>query len=971
MSRCFRWAGIALTTVVLACGGGGTEPGTPPPPPPPPAPPVASLTVSPDSATIAVGATLQLNATAKDAQGAVLTGPSITWSATPAGVASVSAAGLVTALQVGRVQIVAGSGGKSDTATVLVQPGSLAGSVTQTVGPAGASLDVPIVSGVHLSLQIPAGAVSNPVSLTVTPKHSIAAGSLVAVTLSPSSLSFQKPITLTLSLPVALGTSDAQHVALAWGTAGNPATLMLPTTSSNGLVFTTTAFLSSPLAAGSTAFRQHPVANDASGDPEIDAILASTEQKIAAFRAAAQQLEATLEFEAAIRYRLAAAVLLQGVVDKPAEATAELDAARSAACQKLELYDATAATRLGSDFRNLWAALKPVLSWTAAAEGVAVNATNCPERGRLHQVLTELVVGSSESVGFLQLYTNAMQRSSFTQNFEALASELYAALHARQYGSLLGLESAFADVKAQIQLPLAQRLRAGAYNWCVSDHDHTYLGTIFQWARDGGVLPLGLPIERLREVVDPSADLGYDAGALANDLQYCATSVNVVTTATDGSPPQEAGPVGGLGTPGSVATGAVIAAPPHGTLELWGTLMAFFCPNEAYGNDRIAVEFNGHAVRDLTQLTVTGTFLRSPVAFNVADLLTQGQVPPHGGGSFPFKLIRKSDRCGGQYLPPGDPPDQELIVLQLTYPNVTLSPASVTLNPGEHASFTATIEHSAQGVTWEVTGGSGLFSGNTLIYTAGSTGGSFKVTARSIADPERFASATVSINEVCSQSGAALRSPGSATTCAPPPVQITTAGLAAGTVGVAYDRGLVATGGDQQYVWSLSSGSLPPGLSLNGSTGHITGTPTTTGSFSFTVKVTSAGLEATKPLSILINPAAIPLFVYSGTQHISIVNQDNPVWFTAYPLNASTWCFVANQPTRLPAPVAGAATCQGGDFGSWTGTISGVTLNATRNFSNNPWTISGTIDVNAVSWSGQDPGLFGAVTSFSGTRITP
>ena len=85
---------------------------------------------------------------------------------------------------------------------------------------------------------------------------------------------------------------------------------------------------------------------------------------------------------------------------------------------------------------------------------------------------------------------------------------------------------------------------------------------------------------------------------------------------------------------------------------------------------------------------------------------------------------------------------------------------------------------------------------------------------------------------------------------------ITTASLAGGDVGVAYSRTLAATGGWTPYTWSISAGSLPTGLSLNSATGVISGTPTTAGTYSFTVKLTdSVGGVATKALSITIRPA--------------------------------------------------------------------------------------------------------------------
>ncbi len=89
---------------------------------------------------------------------------------------------------------------------------------------------------------------------------------------------------------------------------------------------------------------------------------------------------------------------------------------------------------------------------------------------------------------------------------------------------------------------------------------------------------------------------------------------------------------------------------------------------------------------------------------------------------------------------------------------------------------------------------------------------------------------------------------------------ITTTSLRRGMVGVSYSDGLAASGGTQPYSWSLASGSLPPGLTLNSSTGAITGTPTTAGTSNFTAQVTdSAKASATRPLSIIIDPATLTI----------------------------------------------------------------------------------------------------------------
>ncbi|MEO7653330.1 MAG: putative Ig domain-containing protein, partial [Bryobacteraceae bacterium] len=78
--------------------------------------------------------------------------------------------------------------------------------------------------------------------------------------------------------------------------------------------------------------------------------------------------------------------------------------------------------------------------------------------------------------------------------------------------------------------------------------------------------------------------------------------------------------------------------------------------------------------------------------------------------------------------------------------------------------------------------------------------------------------------------------------------------LPGGTSGAAYDLTLVAGGGRSPYVWSISSGSLPPGIALDPASGRLSGAPTTSGQASFTVQVSdSNSVLARKQLTVVIS----------------------------------------------------------------------------------------------------------------------
>src|SRR5215472_14688592 len=103
------------------------------------------------------------------------------------------------------------------------------------------------------------------------------------------------------------------------------------------------------------------------------------------------------------------------------------------------------------------------------------------------------------------------------------------------------------------------------------------------------------------------------------------------------------------------------------------------------------------------------------------------------------------------------------------------------------------------------------------------------------------------------------------TTAQAPTLAVSTATLPNGTENTGYHQMLSATGGVQPYAWTLASGNLPAAMSLS-ATGVISGTPTATGTFSFTVKVTDAESPAqsmTQALSLTINPASTGLNITS------------------------------------------------------------------------------------------------------------
>ncbi len=164
---------------------------------------------------------------------------------------------------------------------------------------------------------------------------------------------------------------------------------------------------------------------------------------------------------------------------------------------------------------------------------------------------------------------------------------------------------------------------------------------------------------------------------------------------------------------------------------------------------------------------------------------------------------------------------------------VSISPATQTdIDQGQSVQFTATVQNdpSSSGVTWKISGAGetgstmGTFSNvtaNSATYNATTQATSplsVTVTAASVTSPLQMVSTTVVVY---------------------PPLIITTTSLPMASPNANYVADLEATGGVGALTWSLTSGTLPAGLSL-GRSGNITGVPTVVGTSSFTVQVTDS-----------------------------------------------------------------------------------------------------------------------------------
>ncbi len=122
----------------------------------------------------------------------------------------------------------------------------------------------------------------------------------------------------------------------------------------------------------------------------------------------------------------------------------------------------------------------------------------------------------------------------------------------------------------------------------------------------------------------------------------------------------------------------------------------------------------------------------------------------------------------------------------------------------------------------------------------------------------------------------------------------------AGIVGAAYDSFPVVTGGNGNYTFSISTGALPPGLSIVAGTGEILGTPTTAGLYQFRLHVIdSIGNSADLDTSILVSSLAYtqntPHVIEATVGDVALVNTNLDGGVIQYiPINGSLYALAAN-----------------------------------------------------------------------------
>ena len=260
-------------------------------------------------------------------------------------------------------------------------------------------------------------------------------------------------------------------------------------------------------------------------------------------------------------------------------------------------------------------------------------------------------------------------------------------------------------------------------------------------------------------------------------------------------------------------------------------------------------------------LTITGTLPNGTVGSSYSATITaSGGTQPYScsiTGTLPSGLILNGCTISGTPTTAGST-TITVTVTDSGSPQQTASQSeTIVINPAPLSLTTSTLPSGTVGVPYSATiGVNGGTSPYSCAVTSGTLPAGLSISGCSVSGiPTTASTSTVTVKVTDSESPTQSTT-GPETIVINPAALTMTNSLPNGTVGVVYSATIDASGGTTPYSCSITSGTLPAGLSLSGCT--VSGTPTTPGSSTVTVTVTDSS-NPTKTVSgaekITINPS--------------------------------------------------------------------------------------------------------------------
>ncbi|MGH9844572.1 MAG: Ig domain-containing protein, partial [Blastocatellia bacterium] len=196
-------------------------------------------------------------------------------------------------------------------------------------------------------------------------------------------------------------------------------------------------------------------------------------------------------------------------------------------------------------------------------------------------------------------------------------------------------------------------------------------------------------------------------------------------------------------------------------------------------------------------------------------------------------------------------------------PTITVSPSDPNLPPGRAGdSYSQTFTGSGGTSPYSFTISAGLLPGGLTLSSAGVLSGT----------PTAFGTFNFTVKATDSNGCMGTRAYTLVINPPCPAITVNPSSLPNGVVGVGYNQTVSATGGTPPYTFTIISGGLPAGLTLSPA-GVISGTPSSGGTFGFTIKATDAnGCMGTRGYSVTITGMTAGLQFYPLARPVRLLD---------------------------------------------------------------------------------------------------
>ncbi|WP_421546572.1 putative Ig domain-containing protein [Pseudomonas sp. QD4] len=283
---------------------------------------------------------------------------------------------------------------------------------------------------------------------------------------------------------------------------------------------------------------------------------------------------------------------------------------------------------------------------------------------------------------------------------------------------------------------------------------------------------------------------------------------------------------GGTSSPATVTV--TVSAP---TLAVGPSILNAMTANSAY-----SITLSASSGTAPYTFAITGGSLPTGLTLNTSTGVISGTPTANGAYNFTVTATDANSATGSRSYSGtvGSGPPVTSTVSATVAANSSANPITLSISGGAASSVAVASAPSH---------GSATASGTSITYTptAGYSGAdSFTYTATNGSGTSSAANVLITVTA--------------------PTINVSPSTLGAMTINTAFSSSLSATGGTAPYTYALTAGSLPTGLSLNTTTGIISGTPTAAGSYNFTVTATDAnGATGARAYSVAISAPTLVL----------------------------------------------------------------------------------------------------------------